>query len=137
MADNENRDRLKALARGMKEQVQTDGRQELDRKGVAMLEQIVSDLTGPEGMPGLYAHRDTPLKVRLRRQAKAGQLIVEWDRAVGVMDVTYERFNARARQVRYLLNEAEGAWRSMDTQVELYEALTEGLTEILYPELKR
>jgi hypothetical protein len=137
MADNENRNRLKDLARGVREQAKVDVRLQLDLRGMAMLEQIVGDLTGPEGMPGLYVHRDAASKVRLRRQGKAGQITVEWDRAIGALEVTYEKFNARPRKVRYLLSEAEGAWRSMEAQGELYEELTEGLKEILYPEAKR
>ncbi|MCS6898220.1 MAG: hypothetical protein RMJ98_00090 [Myxococcales bacterium] len=137
MADHENRNRLKELVKEVREQAKTDVRLQLDRQGMAILEQVVADLTGPEGMPGLYVHREGAQKVRLRRQGKAGQIVVEWDRGIGALEVTYEKFNARPRKVRYLLNEVEGAWRSIETQVELYEELTEGLKEILYPEARR
>lgn len=134
MTDNAGRNRLKDLAKGVREKVQNDGRQQLDRRGIDLLEQIVSDLTGPDGMPGLYVHRDTALKVRFRRQGKAGQIVVEWDRTIGAMAVTYERFNARTRQVRYLYSEEDDAWRAMENHAEIYDELTTALMEILYPE---
>jgi hypothetical protein len=137
MSENEGRNRLKELAQGARAKVQDNGRLELDRKGTELLEQIVVDLTGPEGMPGLYAQRDVALRVRLRRQGKAGQIVAEWDRTIGAMLMVYERFGARPRHVRYLLNEEEGAWRAMEGKTELYEDLTAALVEILYPENRR
>lgn len=137
MADEDGRKRLKDLAQGVRDKVQTDGRLQLDRKGTATLEQIVADLTGPEGMPGLYTHRDTPTKVRLRRQGKAGQIIVEWHKPLGAMEVTFEKFNARVRQSRYLLNEAADTWHPMEGTGELFADLSAALVDILYPEGNR
>lgn len=134
MADEGGQNRFKALAEGVRGKINNDGRVTLDRKGTETLEQIIKDLTGPQGMPGLYSSRDTPFKVRLRRQGKAGQIVLEWDRAICAMQVTYEKFNERVRQVRYLLNEADSAWRPTEGPGELFEDISAALVDILYPE---
>ena len=134
MADDDARSRLKNLAQGVREKVQPTGRLQLDQKGTAMLAQLVRDLTGPDGMPGLYVAQNTPTQVRLRRPSKAGQLILGWDKATGALGVTYEKFNARPRHVRYLLNEADDSWHSMEDGREIYDELTASLVDILYPE---
>ncbi len=137
MSDDEGRKRLKDLAQGVREKVQSNGLLLLDRKGNEQLERLVADLTGPDGMPGLYTSRDTPTKVRLRRTVKAGQIVVEWHKSIGALEVTFEKFNARTRQVRYLLREAEGRWYPMEGTGELYEDMHAALVDILYPEARR
>ena len=136
MADDDARKRLKDLAQGVRAKVQPTGRLLLDQKGLAMLAQIVADLTGPDGMPGLYVATDTPTKLRLRRPSKAGQIVLEWDKSIGSLGVTYEKFNSPIRQIRYLHHEADDVWRSMADGVELYEELTAALVDILYPEAR-
>ncbi len=136
MADDDARNRLKNLAQGVREKVQPTGRLQLDQKGTAMVAQLVADLTGKDGMPGLYVAQDTPTMIRLRRPAKAGQIILAWDKQISAIVVTYEKFNARPRQVRYLHREADDAWHALDDGREIYDEITANLVDILYPEAR-
>lgn len=137
MADDNGRNRLKNLAQDVRAKSQTADLRQLDRKGHEVVDQIVADLTSPDGMPGLYASRDVPGQVRLRRQGKAGQIVLEWLKPIAALEVTFERFGGRSRQLRYLLDEASDTWRAMEGGSELFEDLSAGLVEVLYPEGKR
>lgn len=136
MPDDDGRKLLKDLAQKVRDRQKASGLAQLDARGEALLDQIVTDLTGPGGMPGLYAVRDGATRARLQRMGRAGRVTLDWQRSIGMLEVTIEKFGSPARMERYLLRESEGAWRSYSSNGELFADLSAGLAEALYPEAR-
>jgi hypothetical protein len=125
------------LATKVRKEAAPSGEPLLHNKGQQAVADLMADLTGPEGPPGLRAFRDTPDKFRLQRQGKNAQIAVEWQRAIGAIVVLVERGERRDPEVRYLLNETDDEWRRMGGTGEIYQDLSNWLTELMYPEARR
>jgi hypothetical protein len=134
MGNDEGRKRLQDLAKRVQEKVSPTGEPLLNREGLKMVERLARDLTAPGGMPGLKLHRDTPSKFRLQRPLRNAEITVEWQRDIGAMVMTGEKFNEPKKLTRYVFDQELGHFRRMEGEVELYDDLLEALVEYLYPE---
>jgi hypothetical protein len=128
---------LRDLASKVRTQTDTSGNARVEQLGADTIEQLIAEVTGPEGMPGLNAFRDRTDRIRLRRQGRPGQIVLELDRPTLSIVLTFEKFNARTRQVRYIHDNDADNWHPMDSAGELWSDLAAGLTDCLYPEAKR
>jgi hypothetical protein len=134
MPDNDGRQRLKDLARVVRDKVTPVGAPLLDKRGLDMVETLARDLTGSDGMPGLKLWRDAPTKFRLQRANRNAEISIEWQRDIGAVVMTVERVGQRRRQVRFIHDEAQDQWRPLDGGDDLYAAIAAALVEALYPE---
>ncbi len=135
---NENERKLLAdLAATVREKVSPTGEALVNREGIKMVERLARNLTAPGGMPGLKLWRDTPTKFRLQRPNRNAEIMVEWQRDIGAMVMTGEKFGESKRLTRYVFDQEQSHFRRMEGEGELYEDMVEALVEYLYPEGRR
>jgi hypothetical protein len=128
--------RLKDLAKQVREKTATNGSNVLHEKGLALVDELATELTGPDGMPGLKLHRDGAQKFRLQRSPRNAEITVEWQREIGALALTKEKHGEPKAMVRYVWDEGEKKWRRLDGGGELWEDVSAALVEILYPEAR-
>ncbi len=132
--------RLQELASLVREKVAASGDNVLHKKGLLQIELLARDLQGPEGMPGLRLTRDAPSKFRLARPNRNATITMEWQRDIGCIVMTCEKFDEPKTSHRYVYDEPKDLWRDMDAtgeDKELYDELVDQLAEYLYPEGKK
>jgi hypothetical protein len=138
MASDERGKRLlKDLARSVREKITPAGVPQLDERGLGMLDDLARELGGPDAMPGLSLWRDAQNRFRLTRANRNAEISLEWQKNIGALVLTMERANHPRKQIKYLFDEGESAWKPLNGAGELYQDLTEGLVEFLYPEVKK
>jgi hypothetical protein len=130
----EGKKKLRDLAQQVRAKVQPSGEAVLNKRGLDMVEELAKDLSGPEGMPGLKVRRDGPDKFRLERPPRNAEIAIEWQREIGALVMTCEKFGDPRTLVRYVWDDGAKHWRAMDGGGELYADLAARLTEYLYPE---
>lgn len=124
------------LARAVREKVSIDGEPLLQRRGIAKLDAIAKMLGGAEAPPGLRVLRNSAERLRLQRDGRGADVVVEWLRDAGALSLGGERNGRRARAILYVWDDAAQAWKMMGGESELYEDLVVILTEFLYPEVR-
>lgn len=134
--DERGRALLQDLARAVREKVSIDGEPVLQRRGIAKLESIAKMLNGSEALPGLRVLRNSDERLRLQRDGRNADVVVEWLRDAAALSLGGERNGRRARSLLYVWEEPSQSWRRMGGDGELYEDLVVILTEYLYPEAK-
>ena len=137
MANENGRKLLQALASVVREKVAPTGEPLVNREGIKMVERLARDLVAPEGMPGLKLWRDTPTRFRLQRPPRNAELMIEWQRDIGAMVMTGEKFGEPRSLMRYVFDQEQAHFRRMEGEGELYEDLVLALAEYLYPEGRR
>lgn len=128
--------RLKDLAKQVREKTATSGANVLHEKGLALVDELAKELTGPDGMPGLKLYRDNAQKFRLQRSPRKAEITIEWQREIGALALTKEKHGEPKTMVRYVWDEAEKKWRLLDGGGEIWEDVSAALVEILYPEVR-
>jgi len=128
--------KLRDLAQQVKAKVQPSGEPALHKRGLDLVDDLAKDLSGPDGMPGLKVRRDGPQKVRLERPPRNAEIAIEWQREIGALVMTCEKFGDPRTLVRYVWDDGAQHWRAMEAGGELYADLTARLTEYLYPEVR-
>ena len=134
MSQENGRKLLQDLAATVREKVSPTGEALVNREGIKMVERLARDLSAPDGMPGLRLWRDTPTKFRLERPPRNATITLEWQRDIGAMVMSGEKFGEAKRVVRYVFDQEEQHFRRMEGGGELYEDLVAALVEYLYPE---
>jgi hypothetical protein len=132
----EGKKRLKDLAKQVREKVATTGAPVLQQQGLDIVEDLAKELTGPDGLPGLRVHRDSPSKFRVQRSQRNAELTVEWEREIGALGLTCQKHGEPKTFVRYVWDQGQTKWRKLAGGGEIYEDLTAALIEFLYPEMK-
>jgi hypothetical protein len=134
----EGKKRLKDLAKQVRDKVATTGAPVLHTRGLELVEDLAKELTGPDGLPGLKLHRDSPAKFRVQRSRGGAdaEITVEWERDVGAIGFTCQKHGEPRTFVRYVWDQGEAKWRKLDGGGEIYEDMTTALVEFLYPEMK-
>jgi hypothetical protein len=126
--------KLKELAQQVRAKVQPSGEAVLHKRGLDLVDELAKELSGPDGMPGLKVRRDAPNKFRLERPLRNAEIAIDWQREIGALVMTCEKFGDPRTLVRYIWDEAPQHWRAMEGGGELYADLAARLTEYLYPE---
>lgn len=134
MSHENGRKLLQDLASAVREKVAPTGEALVNREGLKMVERLARDLSAPNGMPGIRVWRDAPTKFRLERPPRNAEMSVEWQRDIGAMVLTGEKFGEPKRLVRYVFDQEQQHFRRMEGGGELYEDLVAWLVEYLYPE---
>ncbi len=128
--------RLKDLAQQVRAKVATTGAPVLHQRGLDLIEELSKELTGPDGLPGLRLHRDSPGKFRVTRSNRNADITLEWERDIGALGLTCQKHGEPKTFVRYVWDGGENKWRKLDGGGEIYEDMTSALVELLYPEMK-
>ena len=76
---------LQDLARTVREKVSIDGEPMLQRRGVAKLDTIAKMLNGAESLPGLRVQRNSAERLRLQRDGRNADVVIEWMRDAGAL----------------------------------------------------
>lgn len=134
--DERGRELLQDLARRVREKVSIDGEPILQRRGVEKIEIIARMLDGEESLPGLRVLRNSAERLRLQRDGRRADVVVEWMRDAGALALGGERNGRTARSILYTWDELAQQWRMMGGESELYEDLVIVLIEYLYPEVR-
>lgn len=133
---DEGRKKLANLHKQIRDKVTPAGAPLLDKKGLEIVEQLSKDLAGPEAAPGIRLYRDAPNKFRLQRPPRNAEITIEWQREIGALVVTADKHGQPKAMSRFVWDEGQGHWRSMDDNGELYDAVSALLVECLFPEAK-
>lgn len=128
--------RLKDLAKQVREKTATSGSTALHEKGLALVDELAKELTGPDGMPGLKLYRDNPQRFRLQRSPRNAEITVEWQREIGALALTKEKHGEPKSMVRYVWDEGEKKWRRLDGGGDVWDDVSTALVEYLYPEAR-
>lgn len=128
--------RLKDLAKQVREKTAVSGATILHEKGLALVDELAKELTGPDGMPGLKLHRDNAQRFRLQRSPRNAEITIEWERDIGALALTREKHGEPKTMVRYVWDEAEKKWRRLDGGGDIWEDVSTALVEVLYPEVR-
>jgi len=131
------RKRLQDLSKSLNEKITQTGDAQLTRRALKTIERLARDLTGESAMPGLRLWRDAAGKFRLQRPPRNAEIVVEWQRDIGAMVITAEKFNEPRVLTRYVYDQTDDHFRRMEGEGELHDDLADTLTEYLYPEAKR
>jgi hypothetical protein len=134
MSQENGRKMLKDLASVVREKVAASGEALVNREGLKMVERLARDLSAPDGMPGIRVHRDAPTKIRLQRPNRNAEIAIEWQRDIGAMVMTGEKFGDPKQLMRYVFDQELSHFRRLEGGGELYEDLVGWLVEFLYPE---
>lgn len=134
MSNDKGRKLLADLASTVREKVAPTGEPFIHREGLKMVERLARDLTAPGGVPGLKLWRDAPTKFRLQRAHHNAEIAIEWQREIGAMVMTGEKYGEPRSLVRYVYDQEQQHFRRMEGDGELYEDLIAALVEHLYPE---
>lgn len=110
---------------------------QLTRRALKTIERLARDLTGESAMPGLRLWRDAAGKFRHQRPPRNAEIVVEWQRDIGAMVITAEKFNEPRVLTRYVYDQTDDHFRRMEGEGELHDDLAHTLTEYLYLEAKR
>ena len=139
MEDDDERGRLllQDLALRVKEKVAIGGEPVLQQRGVAKIETLARMLDGEEALPGLRVLRNSAERLRLQRDGRNADVVVEWKRDAGALALGGERNGRTARSILYMWDEPTARWQRLGGDSELYEDLVFILTEYLYPEVRR
>jgi hypothetical protein len=137
MSHENGRKLLQDLASSVREKVSPTGEPLVNREGLMMVERLARDLTAPGGMPGLRLWRDAPTKFRLERPPRNATLTLEWQRDIGAMVMSAEKFGEPKTLMRYVFDPEAQHFRRMEGAGELYEDLVAALVDCLYPEGRR
>ncbi len=129
--------RLKDLAREVREKVTPQGAPLLQQRGLALVDELATELGGPDGMPGIRVTRDSAMRFRLARPQRNAEITVEWQRDIAALSVTCEKHGEPKTLVRYVWDEPQSKWRRLDGGGEIWEDLAAALVEVLYPEAKK
>jgi hypothetical protein len=132
----EGRKKLAGLAAKVRETTASTGVPTMEERGLALVEELVAMLSGPEGMPGLRLHRESPAKFRLERPPRNADIWVEWQRPIAALVVVHQKFGGPKTTVRYVWDAHLGYFRSMEENREVYDDLTRILIDVLYPEAR-
>jgi hypothetical protein len=127
---------FKDLAAKVRAKNDASGEALVHQRGLAFVEELAKELTGPDGMPGLLLWRDQPHKFRLQRERKNAEISVEWQRNIGALVIACTVMGKEKSLQRYVCDEATKAWRRMDALSEPWEDLSKALVELLYPEAR-
>src|SRR3954465_13603649 len=119
MSHENGRKLLQDLAGVVREKCSPPGEPLIHREGLKMVERLARDLTAPGGMPGLKLHRDTPTRFRLQRSMRNAEITVEWQRDIGAMVMSGEKFNEAKKLTRYVFDQELGHFRRMEGEGEL------------------
>ena len=131
----EGKKRLKDLASRVREKLDTSGEAHLHARGLALIEEMAKELTGPDALPGLRLFRDGPNKIKLQRERKNAEIVFEWERPIGAAVMTCVQLGQVKRTERYVWDEATQAWRRMSgAPGEPFSDIGDALAEGLYPE---
>lgn len=111
--------------------------QEPDRHGPAAVKAMAAIVRDLKGMPELSVTRESGARIRLARRGKVGFVVVDYDAAVHVIEVSSGGFSepvepGTPKSHRYTLVGAE--WQRMDGGGELFAEIKRHLVR-LYPEL--
>jgi len=128
---------LADLAGVVREKTAPTGEPLLHREGIKMVERLARDLMAPGGVPGLQLWRDSPVRFRLTRPNRNAEILLEWQRDIGAMILSGEKFGDPKKLTRYVFDPNDQHFRRMEGEGELYEDLVAALVEYLYPEGKR
>jgi hypothetical protein len=134
MAYDQGRKLLQDLAGTVREKVSATGDAIVNREGIKMVERLARDLAAPGGMPGLKLWRDSPTKFRLTRSPRNAEIGVEWQKDIGALVMTAEKFDGPKAVQRYVFDQELDAFRRMEGDGGPYEDLVGWLVEYLYPE---
>ena len=134
MSYDHGRKLLQDLAGTVREKVSVTGDALVNREGLKMVERLARDLTAPGGVPGLKLWRDSPIKFRLERPLRNAEIGVEWQKDIGALVMTAEKFGGPKSMQRYVYDQELAAFRRMEGEGEPYEDLVAWLVEYLYPE---
>jgi hypothetical protein len=133
----EGKKRLKDLAGRVREKLDTSGETQLHLRGLALIEEMAKELTGPDALPGLRLFRDAPHKFKLQRERKNAEIVFEWERPIGAAVMTCVQLGQVKKSERYVWDEAGQAWRRMSGVAgEPFADVSDALVELLYPEAK-
>jgi hypothetical protein len=134
---DEGKKKLKDLAGRVREKLDTSGKALLDAQGLALVEDLAKELTGPDGLPGLRLFRDAPHKLKLQREKKNAEIVFEWERAIGAAVMTCVQMGQVKRTERYVFDDASKTWRRMSGVAgEPFADVGDALVELLYPEAR-
>lgn len=125
---------LKDLNQSVRQHFTPTGTHLVEQRGLAIIEELIEALTGPDGMPGLKLWRDAQSKFRVQRALRSGEIGIEWQSQIGALLMTVERVNYPKKQSRYVFDERDSRWKPLSGGGELYEDLTASLIETFYPE---
>jgi hypothetical protein len=134
MPNDQGKKLLQDLANTVREKVSPTGDVLINREGIKMVERLARDLTAPGGMPGLKLYRDTPTKFRLQRPMRNAEITVEWQKDIGCMVMSGEKFGEPKQTHRFVYDQHEDHFRRFEGGGDLYEDLVAALVEYLYPE---
>ena len=139
MEDDDERGRLllKDLAERVREKVAIGGEPVLQQRGVSKIDTLAHMLDGEESLPGLRVLRNSAERLRLQRDGRKADVLVEWQRDAAAIALGGERNGRVARSILYMWDEPTQRWQRMGGDSELYEDLVIILTEYLYPEVRR
>ena len=98
--------RLRDLAKQVREKVTPTGAPLLHQKGLELVEELATELSAPDGMPGLKVWRDSSQKIRLTRAPRNAEITLEWHREIGALGMTCEKHGDPKVLVRYVWDEA-------------------------------
>jgi hypothetical protein len=134
---DEGKKRLKDLAGRVREKLDTSGETQLHLKGLALIEEMAKELSGPDGLPGLRLFRDGPHKIKLQREKKNAEIVFEWERPIGAAVMTCLQLGQVKKSERYVYDDAKQAWRRLSgVPGEPFADVSEALVEVLYPEAR-
>jgi hypothetical protein len=121
----------------VREKLDTSGAEQLHLKGLALIEEMAKELTGPDGLPGLRLFRDGPHKIKLQREKKNAEIVFEWERPIGAATMTCLQMGQVKRSERYVYDDAMQAWRRLSgAPGEPFADVSDALVEVLYPEAR-
>jgi len=128
---------LKDLAAQVRAKTTPAGEPALNKRGLDAIASLSSELSGPDGMPGIRVWKDSQAKLRLERPPRNATITLEWQRDIGALVVTAQKHGEPLTLTRYVFDEGKDHWRPMEGGGELYADVTAALVEYLYPEGKR
>ncbi len=128
--------RLRALAESARAQLDPSGEAAIHGKGLALVEEIFRELSGPMAMPGLAVLRQGVEKLKLLRSGRNAEIALAWARPIGALELASKLLGKEKTFRRYVWDPAITQWRRMEGVGEIWEDLQGELVAVLYPEVK-